>query len=68
MIDLDTEVAALISPIRRRVWVRLTNPAQLAGLTGDTPIRVKGQTTTLSAYGPFLRRMVRAGVRIQIAS
>lgn len=50
----------------RSAWVSLTHPTQLAGLAEETPIRVKGQTTTLGVYGPFLRRMVQAGVKVEV--
>jgi len=45
----------------------LTHPLQLAGLAEETPIRVTGQTTTLGLDGPFLRRMVQAGVKVEVA-
>lgn len=67
MTTTDAQVRTLVDgSARRQRWITLTTVDELRGLTPDSVIRVKGQTTTAGVYGPFLRRMVRAGVKIEL--
>lgn len=70
MTTIEAQVRTLIDgPARRRHrrWITLTTVDELRGLGPTSVLRVKGQLTTADLYGPtFLRRMIRAGVKIEL--